>query len=43
MIVDNVDYDIQTGKLTAEIRLKYVLPDGRVKYAKVRRTVMING
>ncbi|MBO4213472.1 MAG: hypothetical protein J5876_00645 [Lachnospiraceae bacterium] len=43
VIVDNVDYDIQTGKLTAEIRLKYVLPDGRVKYAKVRRTVMING
>lgn len=43
VIVDNVDYDVQTGKMAVEMRLKYILPDGRIKYAKVRRTVMING
>ncbi|MCR5373883.1 MAG: hypothetical protein K6E39_00750 [Lachnospiraceae bacterium] len=42
VIVDNVDYDIQGKKMTVEIRYRYVLPTGQIRYAKIRRTVMQN-
>jgi len=42
VIVDNVDYDIQGKKMTVEIRYRYTLPTGQVRYAKIRRTVVRN-
>ena len=42
VIVDNVDYDIQGKKMIVEIKYKYVLPNGREKYASIRRRVMLN-